>query len=412
MNKKLSSAEKKDMYKQIDHLSKENLYLLAENDPIINEEETKEQISNVLGLNSDMQNYTNSLEAQQNISLAGEGVPDISADQKTARENARRWRTEINPEIAISYTDLKSFLNFVGILNENEIETIVDEALTSDNGKDNLNALIQEFSIDAEKNNESSIKVSNVLADYNTLLNKDLSNFLTSYEIIEAIFNDTDGKRAQLRRLLDEYLSIIQRCNVGIGIASAAIVLSVLTSILAAILSVISAGTTATLIGGAVAISTAAVGSLPELIKQRDEYQAKYRSTNSELAHLNTQCALVTAIKNNLTSMANYNGKITPQIGYLARTWQTIGNNYAKIKESTDAGLNSNKAIIMKTRLKAAYRTALSLEPIAKQCELNQLLPVKVDKSLVIDLHLPSVWTDKAIDPDTFFDYLRIRRKN
>ena len=39
MNKKLSSAEKKDMYKQIDHLSKENLYLLAENDPIINEEE-------------------------------------------------------------------------------------------------------------------------------------------------------------------------------------------------------------------------------------------------------------------------------------------------------------------------------------------------------------------------------------
>ncbi|OIZ94979.1 hypothetical protein A1D18_02425 [Candidatus Rickettsiella isopodorum] len=412
MNKKLSSAEKKDMYKQIDHLSKENLYLLAENDPIINEEETKEQISNVLGLNSDMQNYTNSLEAQQNISLAGEGVPDISADQKTARENARRWRTEINPEIAISYTDLKSFLNFVGILNENEIETIVDEALTSDNGKDNLNALIQEFSIDAEKNNESSIKVSNVLADYNTLLNKDLSNFLTSYEIIEAIFNDTDGKRAQLRRLLDEYLSIIQRCNVGIGIASAAIVLSVLTSILAAILSVISAGTTATIIGGAVAISTAAVGSLPELIKQRDEYQAKYRSTNSELAHLNTQCALVTAIKNNLTSMANYNGKITPQIGYLARTWQTIGNNYAKIKESTDAGLNSNKAIIMKTRLKAAYRTALSLEPIAKQCELNQLLPVKVDKSLVIDLHLPSVWTDKAIDPDTFFDYLRIRRKN
>ncbi|MFZ2486035.1 MAG: HBL/NHE enterotoxin family protein [Candidatus Rickettsiella isopodorum] len=412
MNKKLSSAEKKDMYKQIDHLSKENLYLLAENDPIINEEETKEQISNVLGLNSDMQNYTNSLEAQQNISLAGEGVPDISADQKTARENARRWRTEINPKIAISYTDLKSFLNFVGILNENEIETIVDEALTSDSGKDNLNALIQEFSIDAGKNNESSIKVSNVLADYNTLLNKDFSNFLTSYEIIEAIFNDTDGKRAQLRRLLDEYLSIIQRCNVGIGIASAAIVLSVLTSILAAILSVISAGTTATIIGGAVAISTAAVGSLPELIKQRDEYQAKYRSTNSELAHLNTQCALVTAIKNNLTSMANYNGKITPQIGYLARTWQTIGNNYAKIKESTDAGLNSNKAIIMKTRLKAAYRTALSLEPIAKQCELNQLLPVKVDRSLVIDLHLPSVWTNKAIDSDTFFDYLRIRRKN
>ncbi|MGA7536245.1 MAG: hypothetical protein WBV88_02775, partial [Candidatus Rickettsiella isopodorum] len=200
--------------------------------------------------------------------------------------------------------------------------------------------------------------------------------------------------------------------NVGIGIASAAIVLSVLTSILAAILSVISAGTTATIIGGAVAISTAAVGSLPELIKQRDEYQAKYRSTNSELAHLNTQCALVTAIKNNLTSMANYNGKITPQIGYLARTWQTIGNNYAKIKESTDAGLNSNKAIIMKTRLKAAYRTALSLEPIAKQCELNQLLPVKVDRSLVIDLHLPSVWTNKAIDSDTFFDYLRIRRKN
>ncbi|MCH9755323.1 MAG: HBL/NHE enterotoxin family protein [Candidatus Rickettsiella isopodorum] len=412
MNKKLSSAEKKDMYKQIDHLSKENLYLLAENDPIINEEETKEQISNVLGLNSDMQNYTNSLEAQQNISLAGEGVPDISADQETARENARRWRTEINPKIAISYTDLKSFLNFVGILNENEIETIVDEALTSDSGKDNLNALIQEFSIDAGKNNESSIKVSNVLADYNTLLNKDFSNFLTSYEIIEAIFNDTDGKRAQLRRLLDEYLSIIQRCNVGIGIASAAIVLSVLTSILAAILSVISAGTTATIIGGAVAISTAAVGSLPELIKQRDEYQAKYRSTNSELAHLNTQCALVTAIKNNLTSMANYNGKITPQIGYLARTWQTIGNNYAKIKESTDAGLNSNKAIIMKTRLKAAYRTALSLEPIAKQCELNQLLPVKVDRSLVIDLHLPSVWTNKAIDSDTFFDYLRIRRKN
>ena len=400
------------MYKQIDHLSKENLYLLAENDPIINEEETKEQISNVLGLNSDMQNYTNSLEAQQNISLAGEGVPDISADQETARENARRWRTEINPKIAISYTDLKSFLNFVGILNENEIETIVDEALTSDSGKDNLNALIQEFSIDAGKNNESSIKVSNVLADYNTLLNKDFSNFLTSYEIIEAIFNDTDGKRAQLRRLLDEYLSIIQRCNVGIGIASAAIVLSVLTSILAAILSVISAGTTATIIGGAVAISTAAVGSLPELIKQRDEYQAKYRSTNSELAHLNTQCALVTAIKNNLTSMANYNGKITPQIGYLARTWQTIGNNYAKIKESTDAGLNSNKAIIMKTRLKAAYRTALSLEPIAKQCELNQLLPVKVDRSLVIDLHLPSVWTNKAIDSDTFFDYLRIRRKN
>ena len=412
MNKKLSSAEKKDMYKQIDHLSKENLYLLAENDPIINEEETKEQISNVLGLNSDMQNYTNSLEAQQNISLAGEGVPDISADQETARENARRWRTEINPKIAISYTDLKSFLNFVGILNENEIETIVDEALTSDSGKDNLNALIQEFSIDAGKNNQSSIKVSNVLADYNTLLNKDFSNFLTSYEIIEAIFNDTDGKRAQLRRLLDEYLSIIQRCNVGIGIASAAIVLSVLTSILAAILSVISAGTTATIIGGAVAISTAAVGSLPELIKQRDEYQAKYRSTNSELAHLNTQCALVTAIKNNLTSMANYNGKITPQIGYLARTWQTIGNNYAKIKESTDAGLNSNKAIIMKTRLKAAYRTALSLEPIAKQCELNQLLPVKVDRSLVIDLHLPSVWTNKAIDSDTFFDYLRIRRKN
>lgn len=86
--KKLTMQEKTAMYNDIDSLSVENLHLLAENDEIINEKETQEAISNILGLSSDMQSYTNSLEVQPKITLQGDGIPDISEFQKTARINA------------------------------------------------------------------------------------------------------------------------------------------------------------------------------------------------------------------------------------------------------------------------------------------------------------------------------------
>lgn len=111
--------------------------------------------------------------------------------------------------------------------------------------------MIQEFSNDAGKYNTNSLVVANQLTDFNSLLNADYSNFLTAYDIIARIYNDTDGKRAQLRKKLDEYLALIQRYNIGIGIASTAIALSILASILAAVLTVVSAGITSIIIGGA-----------------------------------------------------------------------------------------------------------------------------------------------------------------
>lgn len=86
MNQILDTTEKKSMYAQINDLSEEKIYLLAENDPIINKKEVEDQISNVLGLNSDMQNYTNSLEAQPLIRLEGYGLPDIIPVQTQAKK--------------------------------------------------------------------------------------------------------------------------------------------------------------------------------------------------------------------------------------------------------------------------------------------------------------------------------------
>ncbi len=106
MTTKLNSHEITSIYDQIENLSEDNLILLAEKDPIINGEETKQEISNVLGLNSDMQNYTNALEIQLPITLEGEGLPDTTPTQLKAQNNAKTWRTEINPQISKNYTKL------------------------------------------------------------------------------------------------------------------------------------------------------------------------------------------------------------------------------------------------------------------------------------------------------------------
>ncbi|WP_216093548.1 hypothetical protein, partial [Rickettsiella grylli] len=84
---------------------------------------------------------------------------------------------------------------------------------------------------------------------------------------------------------------------------------------------------------------------------------------------------------------------------------------YEKIKNAISSGLSANNKFLLKKRLKQALKTSVSLVPIVNQCEINQLLPVKVDKNLADVLRLPSIWVDKAIDSNIFFDYLDLRRK-
>ena len=407
MNLILDANEKKSMHAQLNNLSEEKIYLLAENDPIINKKEVEDQISNVLGLNSDMQNYTNSLEAQPLIRLEGYGLPDIIPVQTQAKKNAEYWRNKINPEISNQYTISLSLANLIILWGENDINQTIDEALVTPAGKENLLALMKLYANDANKCSQSALQTSSKINDFYEVFLEDGKAFQELYNQIDKIFNSSSGKRATLEKKLKECHDLIVYYNVSIGITSASLALAVLGSVLFTVIRVPSFK----IIAGTIGFVGGAAGLLKELVQRRDEQYVIYHQTSQELNYINTQCAVAKLLNDNIEQSINLNGKITPQIRYLSNSWNTISNKYSEIERNIMDGMTSNSALLLKLRLKAAYKTAKELLPIFKQCQKNQLLPISVSNNLADTLLLPRSWANNYIDSDVFFEFLYTNKK-
>lgn len=72
--------------------------------------------------------------------------------------------------------------------------------------------------------------------------------------------------------------------------------------------------------------------------------------------------------------------------------------------------MTSNSALLLKLRLKTAYKTAEELLPIFKQCQKNQLLPISVSNDLADTLLLPRSWANNYMDSDVFFKFLNTKK--
>ncbi len=161
-----------------------------------------------------------------------------------------------------------------------------------------------------------------------------------------------------------------------------------------------------TTISGAIGFVGGAATLLKELVKRRDEQYVIYNQTSQELNYISTQCAIAKLLNDNLEQCINLNGIITPQIKYLSNSWNTISNKYAEIERNITQGMNSNLALLLKLRLKAAYNTAKELLPVFKQCQKNQLLSISVSRDLTDILVLPRSWEKNYISAEIFFEYL------
>lgn len=407
MTKKLDAHEIASMYAQIDNLSADNLVLLAEDDPIINGEETKDEVTNVLGLNSDMQNYTNSLEIQLPIKLDGAGLPDIIPTQLKAQNNAKTWRTEINPQISKNYTKSLALTNLILAWGENDIDDAINNAI-NEQGSD-LKEIVSMYADEATLCSTNAKNTADKLNDFYSIFIEDGKAFQDLYNQIDKVY----GKSSQQRKILDANLEAYQKeivgYNVGIGIASAAIVGATLGSVLFVALKANLPGKkVAKIAGGTLSAIGGVAGVIKELIQLRDEAQNNYFSTANKIKDIEEQCAIATTLNKNIGFSLDLNKQITPQIGYLGRSWNTVSNKYSEI---ANIKLTSNSAVVLKLRLKKAYSTALELKPIIQQCEINQLLPVQVSDELVRTRSIPASFANKFIPSEIFFQYLYDSKK-
>ncbi|WP_339051530.1 HBL/NHE enterotoxin family protein [Rickettsiella endosymbiont of Xylota segnis] len=403
MTKKLDSHEIASMYAQIDNLSEDNLILLADNDPIINGEETKQEVSNVLGLNSDMQNYTNSLEVQLPITLEGAGLPDIKPTQLQAQNNAKTWRIEINPQISKNYTKSLALTNLILAWGENDIDQTIDEAI-NEQGTQALKDVVLMYADEANLCSTNAKNTADKLNDFYSIFIEDGKAFQDLYNQIDKVYGKSSEKRKQLDADLEAYQKQIVGYNVGIGFASAAIVGATLGSVLFVALKANLPGKkVAKIAGGTLSAIGSVTGIISELMEQRQVAQEKYFSTANQIKYIEEQCAIATTLNKNIGFSLDLNKKITPQVGYLSRSWNTVSNKYSEI---ANIKLTSNSAILLKIRLKNAYSTALELKPIIQQCEINQLLPVQVSDELVRTRALPPSFANKFIPSEIFFKYL------
>lgn len=408
MTKKLDAHEIASMYAQIESLSEDNLIVLAENDPIINGEETKEEVSNVLGLNSDMQNYTNSLEIQMPITLEGEGIPDIRPTQLKAQNNAKTWRTEINPQISKNYTKSLGLVNLLLAWGENDIDQTIDEEL-KEQGSGGLKDVILMYADEANECSANAEGTSKKLNDFYTTFVEDGKAFQLLFKQIDDAVGKNSDTRARLYRDLKNYQEQIVYYNVSIGIASAAIIGVSLGSVLfVALKGKLPNKKIFKIAGGSLSAIGSVAGGISELMKLREKAENEYFSTLNKIQNIEEQCALAAALNENLGFSIDLNQKITPQLSYLSRSWSTVGNKY---KEIADIKINTNSAIVLKLRLKKAYSTAVELKPILQQCEINQLLPVQVSDELVRTRSLPTSFANKFIPSEIFFKYLYDSKK-
>lgn len=408
MTKKLNSHEIALMYAQIDNLSEDNLLLLADNDPIINGEDTKQEISNVLGLNSDMQNYTNSLEIQLPITLEGEGLPDIKPTQLNAQNNAKIWRTEINPQISKNYTKSLALTNLILAWGENDIDQTIDDAI-NEQGVTALKEVMLMYADEANLCSTNAKDTSDKLNEFYSIFIEDGKAFQDLYNQIDKVYGKSSDIRKQLDADLEAYQQQIVGYNVGIGFASAAIVGATLGSVLFVALKADLPGKkVAKIAGGTLSAVGSVAGLISELMEKRQIAQDKYFETVNEIKYVEGQCAIATTLNKNIGFSLDLNKKITPQIGSLSRSWNTVSNKYSEI---ANIKITSNAAILLKIRLKNAYSTALELKPIIQQCEINQLLPVKISDELVKTRSLPNSFANKFIPSEIFFKYLYDLRK-
>lgn len=204
MTKKLDAHEIASMYAQIDNLNADNLVLLAENDPIINGEETKDEVSNVLGLNSDMQNYTNSLEIQLPITLEGEGLPDIKPTQLKAQNNAKTWRTEINPQISKNYTKSLALTNLILAWGENDIDEAINNAI-KEQGSEELKDIVLMYADEANLCSINAKDTADKLNDFYSIFIEDGKAFQALYNQIDKVYGSSSNKRKQLENDLKDY---------------------------------------------------------------------------------------------------------------------------------------------------------------------------------------------------------------
>lgn len=402
--KKLTDHEKNMMTAQLESLSTENLMILASNDPVYDSETVENNSKNLQSNSNLMEAFQDATELQPGIRLDGANVPDIRSAQEKARDLAKVWRTKYANQLADSLTRNQIFNDTILALPPKDIDIIISEAQASDAGKETLQSVLNMYTEDA-KNVSSSIN------SYNTDFIAVVRLFGELYDQIDQIYNSSEGQRALLEKRLEDYKKIVHNYNIGIGFASAAIVASVLISVISAVLSTVSFGSSVKIAGAALAVVAGSAGSLPELIKKRDEAQAEVNKLNQELAEISRQCAIALTLKDNLKESKELGETITPQLSKISENFNFIGTQYIEMSNKVSSGITSNVAAIIKIRLKTAYESATKIKPVLDQVVKNRLLDVRISGDLGSYLGLPSIWTNQILPRGLVFDYLDVRRK-
>ncbi len=409
--KKLTDHEKNMMTAQLETLSSENLRILASNDLVYDPEKVENNSKNLQSNSNLMEAFQDATELQPGIRLDGANVPDIRSAQEKARDLAKVWRTKYANQIADSLTKDQVFNDTILALPPKDIDIIISEAQNSDAGKETLQSVLNMYTQDAKKYGEDAKNVSSSINSYNTDFIAVVRLFSELYDQIDQIYNSSEGQRALLEKRLEDYKKIVHNYNIGIGFASAAIVASVLISVISAVLSTVSFGASVKIAGAALAVVAGSAGSLPELIKKRDEAQAEVNKLNQELAEITRQCAIALTLKDNLKEAKELGETITPQLSKISENFNFIGTQYIEMSNKVSSGITTNVAAIIKIRLNTAYESATKIKPVLDQVVKNRLLDVQISGDLGSYLGLPSIWTNQILPRSLVFDYLDVRRK-
>jgi|GEM_PF-1870392 len=318
------------------------------------------------------------------------GVPELKKHQESSKEDAKKWRTTVRPTLfkvndaIINFgTEFDSLYNplyeFAGDLNNPD--KCKEAQLNLIQGLKALQKVIK-------KQKEKVVDASKQIKDLQNSMLENEANLKKDYILIEAKYTGDKGKLEDLKKLVTNYESTMNKDLAIIGAGAGGVVVGVLTVAVGVAMWIESAGgsTPVILIG----IGIIAAGTTAAVIGIVDYNKSSERKASAlqEISLINSEIAVVTALKGSVTTLINQLNIAGSALDKLSGAWDQLDRDYENLIDSlinTQGHAEDTEplAFVVQANLRTSKVQWQTLQKDAKTIKENLLAPMQVDNSAV-----------------------------
>ncbi|WP_397452872.1 HBL/NHE enterotoxin family protein [Pseudomonas sp. NA-150] len=273
-----------------------------------------------------LQTYCSTVLAQADIGLSI--LPDLPAQQASARDSAQIWLQKTNSEAIAALAGVRSFSNQVNTY----VDAIMPLAQKYDLGdKSQLPLIIkglQELLISAQVKTDAARTLIDSTQLYKNAINITCAAFADANTRVQSQIEGDTGQLATLRQQLADLNKRMNADIVQISAGAVSDIIGIGMIVIAATTLIETGGATQTILAAGIAL--VAGGTLAMAISASDIVQAQkeYGSTISELVGLELEVAAFDTVAHQITANQSQAQSACVAAGILAEGWKGVTGSY------------------------------------------------------------------------------------